>query len=86
VSCECRKQINPARRLYDYRWSKTSQQFLADNPLCVACLAEGKTAAATCVDHIEPHRGSVELFWRPDNWAALCRPCHARKSAIEGKE
>jgi 5-methylcytosine-specific restriction protein A len=25
------------------------------------------------------------LFWDEDNWQALCKPCHDRKTAVEGR-
>lgn len=58
--------------------------FLLDNPLCAACRAEGRTAAALEVDHVVP-------LWKngPDTWEnlqALCLDCHAAKSAREAME
>ena len=37
------------------------------------------------VDHIIPHKGNLELFWDEDNLQALCKPCHDRKTAKEGR-
>lgn len=68
------------RRGYDRRWQRTSRQWLAEHPLCVTCLAAGRTTAATCVDHIVPHRGEMELFWRETNWQSLCNSCHSAKT------
>ncbi|MCG8990866.1 HNH endonuclease [Laribacter hongkongensis] len=41
------------------------------------CLAEGRTVAATVVDHITPHRGDQRLFWDSSNWQPLCASCHS---------
>jgi 5-methylcytosine-specific restriction protein A len=32
------------------------------------------------VDHIIPHRGDQYLFWDQENWQALCKDCHDRKT------
>jgi 5-methylcytosine-specific restriction endonuclease McrA len=33
------------------------------------------TSLLVC-DHIEPHRGSAELFWSQANLQTLCKSCH----------
>ncbi len=38
--------------------------------------------AAVLVDHIQPHKGDMTLFWRVDNWQPLCKECHDRKTAL----
>lgn len=37
---------------------------LRKEPLCSYCLKEGRTTAATVADHIVPHKGNEELFWK----------------------
>lgn len=65
---------------------------------CSEC-QEGKlkVTASEVVDHIVPHRvdeaiksGNAdwikrawELFWNRDNWQAMSKPCHDRKTATE---
>jgi 5-methylcytosine-specific restriction protein A len=66
--------------LYDRRWRRARKAFLALNPLCCDCLAQGRSVAATEVDHIQPHRGDEELFWARNNWAARCKSCHSKKT------
>jgi 5-methylcytosine-specific restriction protein A len=69
-------------RGYTWQWEKESKAYLAENPLCAECMRQGRVSAATCVDHIIPHRGNMELFWDRDNWQGLCAtPCHAAKTA-----
>jgi 5-methylcytosine-specific restriction enzyme A len=69
-------------RGYDARWRKARLAYLAAHPLCVACAKDGRTTAATVVDHIVPHRGDAALFWdAASNWAALCASHHAQKTA-----
>lgn len=65
-------------KLYSSRWDRLRRRFLRDNPLCVYCERAGKTKAATVVDHIQPHRGDMALFWRQGNWQPLCQSCHDR--------
>jgi 5-methylcytosine-specific restriction protein A len=63
-------------RGYTYRWQQARKRHLDLHPLCVMCEADGRVALATVVDHREPHRGDLVLFWNPDNWQALCKRCH----------
>lgn len=65
-------------------WRRVRLVFLAQHPLCVACLDIGKTTEAEVVDHIIPHRGDKALFRDPDNWQSLCVPCHNRKTMTHG--
>lgn len=65
-----------AERGYGARWQASRALYLQQNPLCVYCEREGRTAAATVVDHKVPHRGDMALFWDVENWAALCSSCH----------
>ena len=83
-----RLDTRPSRRgdskLYGWRWQKARARFLKANPLCVHCLGADRVTPANEVDHIEPHRGDLSLFWDSENWQALCKPCHSRKTASEG--
>lgn len=71
-----RSGMTSSQRGYDYRWQKTREQYLRDNPLCVYCERNGRTTAAGVVDHIVAHRGDMDLFWDQANWQSLCKPCH----------
>lgn len=75
-----RQRGSANQRGYTYRWQKASKAYLADNPLCVECLANDIYEAATQVDHIKPHRGDPELFWDQSNWQGLCDTHHSRKT------
>ena len=72
---------NADARGYTWEWRKYRARFLLKHPLCVTCLAEGRTEAATVVDHIVPHRGDRERFRDPSNHQALCKRCHDSKTA-----
>lgn len=83
-SARDRRQRPGARqRGYTARWERARLHYLVRHPLCAACQRDGRTTAATEVDHIEPHRGDRELFWNRDNWQPLCKSCHSRKTAHE---
>ena len=71
---------NAAARGYDTKWREARKLFLKRNPLCQECLKHGKLTPATVVDHIVPHRGDQYLFWDQDNWQALCKDCHDKKT------
>lgn len=70
-------------RGYTRAWERLRRAFLALNPLCVECQKLGVIKPATDVDHIVPHRGDMNLFWKQGNLQALCHECHSRKTAVE---
>jgi len=66
------------------RWRKLRKRVLAASPLCVICLADGRTEEATQCDHITPlHKGGA-AFDR-NNIQTLCAKCHEVKSAYEAR-
>jgi 5-methylcytosine-specific restriction protein A len=75
------RRASAYRRGYTRQWQKDSKHFLAmpENALCRECERHGAMTAATLVDHIQPHRGNMELFWNVANWQPLCKRCHDRK-------
>ena len=89
--CEEHLKLHPeairsaSKRGYGSRWQKESKRFLQAHPLCVHCMKKSPPmyVKATVVDHITPHRGNQELFWNRDNWQALCKPCHDKKTLTE---
>ena len=89
--CQKHKALHPdpvrsgSSRGYNRDWQRISKQYLASHPLCVKCMERGKYTKATVVDHITPHRGNKKLFWDPENWQALCKPCHDRKTGEEDR-
>jgi 5-methylcytosine-specific restriction protein A len=38
---------------------------------------------ANVVDHIKPHQGDEELFWDRNNWQAMNKICHDKKTVKE---
>ena len=87
--CDRHKPLHPEEvrsagsRGYTRAWQRARKEYLAAHPLCVMCMAEGKYRKATVVDHIKPHRGDEKLFWDRDNWQALCKMHHDRKTLTE---
>ncbi|MDW5315005.1 HNH endonuclease [Rhizobium sp. PL01] len=67
---------NAADRGYNHRWSKARDTFVARNPLCIGCLAMGRSIAATVVDHVDPHHGDPEKFWDTTMWQPCCKWHH----------
>lgn len=73
------------------RWYRLRRMVLAREPLCRACQAEGRTTAASQVDHVRRaldvirERGPA-AFYDMENLQALCLPCHASKSAQERRD
>lgn len=78
-----RRRGTSAERLYDYRWREYSKRRLRRHPLCVLCLDEGRTTAATVTDHRIPHKGNRRLFWDRSNHQSVCAPCNTRKANRE---
>ena len=70
-------------RGYTAAWRRAAKVYLQDHPLCAECKRNGWAEAATCVDHIVPHRGDGHRFWDVSNWQPLCASCHASKTARE---
>ena len=89
--CERHRALHPEEvrsasdRGYGAAWQKARKQFLHTHPLCVECQKEGRYVKATVVDHIVPHRGDQKLFWDRNNWQALCKRCHDRKTMTEDR-
>ena len=72
-------------RGYGSDWERLRLQILKrDKHLCVPCLLEGRPSPAYAVDHITPKaKGGTD---HPDNLRAICKACHAEKTAQEGAE
>lgn len=87
--CDEHKSLHPeytraaSKRGYSSRWQRESKRYLRDNPLCVKCKTNEKLVEATVVDHIVPHRENQKLFWDKNNWQALCKLCHDKKTRTE---
>src|SRR5262249_16896518 len=58
------------------RWKKKAKYQLQQHTLCAMCLGIGRITAATTADHIVPHRGDAEAFWR-GTLQSLCTHHHS---------
>lgn len=79
-------RLSASKRGYGKRWQKERINHLVNEPLCRHCLAKGLIVLGNEVDHIIPHKGKDSLMWDTSNWQTLCKPCHSRKTATEGRQ
>jgi 5-methylcytosine-specific restriction enzyme A len=83
------KAYKPAQKLgkatYDHRWAKLRSMHRRSEPLCRSCRKAGRVKPVEEVDHVVPFRGSAYLMLAEWNLQSLCRKCHVRKSAYEGR-
>ncbi len=74
-----REQSLPWRKWYrTAAWQSIRKRRMAADPLCVRCLAHGKTVPTTTINHIKPHRGDRALFFCYGNTESVCADCHDR--------
>ena len=64
------------------RWLRTREAKLRRDPLCQACLVEGRHTAANHVDHRVPIVDGGAAT-EDGNLVSLCLPCHSRKTLLE---
>ena len=67
-----------AARGYGHRWRKLRLAYLAEHPVCVTCLVEGRVVEAVHVDHVRAREAGGSDG--EDNLQALCHSCHSRKT------
>ncbi len=89
--CECQGGASAQRRDTtaeghgtDHR--RASERYRAEHPLCERCvMLYGAVDAKPSKDmhHIHSIRNASHLRMDPNNWLAVCGPCH---EAIEGRE
>lgn len=73
------------RKLYKLAaWRRLRIVQLTSQPLCDRCERQGKTVAATVVNHVQPHKGDKARFFDPANLQSLCAPCH--DGAVQSEE
>lgn len=69
-------------RGYTTAWDRAAKGHLARQPLCIYCAMGAwgeppRDTAATCVDHLIPHGGDQDIFWRKADWISCCDACHS---------
>ena len=77
-----RHKASRHERGYGWAWVQLRTRILArDLHLCQVCLANGRTASASDVDHITPKaNGGAD---DEGNLQSLCRDCHAAKTILD---
>jgi 5-methylcytosine-specific restriction protein A len=85
---EKRKEYDKHRPTYhdwysNKRWRMLRIHWLKCNPICVMCNKIGRITPATIVDHVRPHKGSIDMFYDVSNLQSLCKQCHDSKTARE---
>lgn len=66
-------------------WTDLRNHQLVIEPFCRECSKHGIRLKATDVDHIEPHRGRLDLFLDASNLQSLCHGCHSAKTLSENR-
>lgn len=70
------------KKRYGRSWKRIRDKFLAQHPLCEACLKEGRLTEAEEVHHVVPlSKGGSNAS---DNLMSLCKSCHSKITAKEG--
>lgn len=75
-----RAKRRSAKRLYATNhttWRKLRAVVLREEPLCRQCQKDGRLTPANEVDHIDEDSFNNNR----SNLQALCKPCHAKKTA-----
>jgi len=80
-----RRRGNSYQRGYTRKWQEASKGYLRVHPMCecAECKAAPAPLRAVVVDHIEPHKGDMAKFWDRNNWQAMAKVCHDKKTARE---
>ena len=79
-----RGQLSRSTAYGQTRWRAISAIQLSKHPLCQRCHVFNVTTIADHADHIIPHRGDMELFWK-GQLQSLCVSCHSYKTVQETK-
>lgn len=87
---DAKRKANPARAWYKLKaWcgpaGRRMTQLRAEPTCRFHRLELGAIVPATTVDHVIPHRGDEDLFWRGE-LQSLCGPCHDRHKQREELE
>lgn len=77
------KKADAPKRIAGRKLQGLRKALFRDQPLCVMCLAQGRTTEATERDHIEPLSQTRKDVPTNEGMQALCHPCHEAKSKAE---
>ncbi len=75
------KRASRHQRGYGLAHTRMRETVLREEPICRACIAQGRATPTTVADHITPKaEGGTD---DRDNYQGLCSPCHNVKTAAE---
>jgi 5-methylcytosine-specific restriction protein A len=82
------KQVSKTRQAFNapYKsaaWMSIRARQLSTNPLCAACLIDGRITQANHVDHVYPWAVIGEQAFTRNFFQSLCPECHGVKSGLE---
>ena len=82
---DTRRRVEPPWRSWckSPTWKSIRRHRLAEEPQCRQCAIEGRTVAASYVDHIKPHLGQWLLFFKYENTQSLCAHHHNMRKQQE---
>lgn len=64
-------------------WAAIRARQLSANPLCAACLIDGRITQASHVDHVFPWAAIGAQAFTRNLFQSLCPECHGIKSGLE---
>jgi 5-methylcytosine-specific restriction enzyme A len=64
-------------------WESMRARQLSADPLCAACLIDGRITAASHVDHVFPWAAIGPHAFTRNYFQSLCPQCHGIKSGLE---
>ena len=67
-------------RGYGYDWQQFRKVFLAQHPLCVDCMEQGRATEAEELHHVVKIIDAPERRLDPSNVMPLCSECHDKRT------
>lgn len=64
-------------------WQSIRARQLSSEPLCAACMVDGRITEASHVDHVFPWQAIGPHAFTRNLWQSLCPECHGVKSGLE---
>lgn len=64
-------------------WESIRARQLSIEPLCAACMVDGRITEASHVDHVFPWQSIGHHAFTRNLWQSLCPECHGVKSGLE---
>ena len=85
-----KEQYNRSSAVYynNVRWKKLRNWYISQHPLCIDCLAEGRTTAAEHIHHCIPFMSGNtdnerwQLLLDPNNLVPLCKEHHEERHRL----